>query len=51
MEELMKRSNLNVLHRPDRFDAHARDHAVTLRSEPWVQALISLFMVTRGLLR
>jgi hypothetical protein len=42
----MKKSNLNVPHRPDGFGAHARDYALTLRTEPWSLALINLFIVT-----
>jgi hypothetical protein len=42
----MKNSNLNVPQRPDGFGARARDRAVTLQSEPWSLALITLFMAT-----
>jgi hypothetical protein len=41
----MKKSNLNVSHRPDGFGAHARDYALTLRTEPWPLGLINLFIV------
>jgi hypothetical protein len=43
---VVKNSYLNVQQRPHGFGARARDHALTLQSEPWPLALITLFMAT-----